>query len=32
LRKAADAIEIDNTNITMEEQLGIAINLAKKII
>lgn len=29
LRKAADAIEIDNTNITMEEQLKIALDLVK---
>ncbi len=30
LRKADDAIEIDNTNITMKEQLTIAFDLAKK--
>ncbi len=30
LRKAPDAIEIDNTHLTMEEQLEIAANLAKK--
>lgn len=30
LRKADDAIEIDNTNITMKEQLTIALDLAKK--
>ena len=30
LRKADDAVEIDNTNITMEEQLTIALNLIKK--
>lgn len=30
LRKAEDAIEIDNTHITMEEQLAIAIDLLKK--
>lgn len=29
LRKAADAIEIDNTHITMEEQLKIALDLVK---
>ena len=29
LRKAVDAIEIDNTNITMEEQLKIALDLVK---
>ena len=31
LRKAADAIEIDNTNISMEQQLKIALNLLKEI-
>jgi cytidylate kinase len=31
LRKAEDAVEIDNTHITMEEQLKIALDLAKKI-
>lgn len=30
LRKADDAIEIDNTNLTMEEQLKIAIDLTEK--
>ena len=30
LRKADDAVEIDNTNITMDEQLTIALNLVKK--
>lgn len=30
LRKAGDAIEIDNTNISMEEQLRIALALAEK--
>ena len=30
LRKADDAVEMDNTNITMEEQLTIALNLIKK--
>ncbi|MEI9956040.1 MAG: (d)CMP kinase [Ferruginibacter sp.] len=30
LRKAADAIEIDNTHLTMEEQLAFALNLVKK--
>lgn len=29
LRKAADAIELDNTSITIEEQLEIALQLAK---
>ena len=29
LRKAADAVEIDNTSISMEEQLAIALNLVK---
>ena len=32
LRKAEDAVEIDNTNMTMEEQLRIALELAKKRI
>jgi len=32
LRKADDAIELDNTNLTMEEQLEIALNLAKKLL
>jgi CMP/dCMP kinase len=32
LRKADDAIEIDNTNISMKEQLKIALDLAKKIV
>jgi CMP/dCMP kinase len=32
LRKAEDAIEIDNTNISEENQLHVAFNLAKKII
>jgi len=30
LRKAADAIEIDNTHLSMEEQLAFALNLVKK--
>ncbi len=30
LRKAEDAIEIDNTNLTMDEQLRIALELAEK--
>jgi cytidylate kinase len=30
LRKAVDAIEIDNTNLNMDEQLKIAIDLAEK--
>ena len=32
LRKAADAVVIDNTNISMEEQLKIALNIAKELI
>jgi CMP/dCMP kinase len=32
LRKAGDALEIDNTHISMEEQLEIAFGLAKKLI
>jgi cytidylate kinase len=32
LRKAADAIEIDNTNLTMQQQLDFALQLAKKSI
>jgi len=32
LRKAADAVEIDNTNMTMEEQLKMALALARKVI
>lgn len=32
LRKAADAIELDNTNLTMEEQLAIGSGLAGKLI
>ncbi len=32
LRKATDAVELDNTNIGMEEQLKIALKLAKKSI
>jgi len=32
LRKAADAVEIDNTHLSMEEQLSIALALAKKRI
>lgn len=31
LRKAADAIELDNTNLTEKEQLDFALNLVKKI-
>jgi len=30
LRKAEDAVEIDNTNMSMEEQLKIALDLTKK--
>lgn len=29
LRKAADAIELDNTSVTIEEQLAIALQIAK---
>jgi cytidylate kinase len=32
LRKAADAVEIDNTNTGLEEQLSIALNLTKELI
>ena len=32
LRKAIDAIEIDNTNLTQKEQLDIAIGLVKNIL
>lgn len=32
LRKAKDAIEIDNTSMSMDEQLAIALELAKKKI
>lgn len=32
LRKAADAIELDNSNISIEEQLQIALEIAKKKI
>jgi len=32
LRKAADAVEINNTNLTMEEQLDFALQLAKEQI
>jgi len=32
LRKAADAIELDNTHLSMEEQLEIASKLAKKLL
>ena len=32
LRKADDAIELDNTNLTMEQQLNFALDLAKKQI
>ncbi|MFZ1453099.1 MAG: (d)CMP kinase [Ferruginibacter sp.] len=30
LRKAADAIELDNTNLTIQEQLEIALQIAKE--
>lgn len=32
LKKAKDAIEIDNTNLSMEEQLAIALKLARKLL
>ncbi len=32
LRKAEDAIELDNTNLSIEEQLAIALKLAEKLI
>jgi len=32
LRKAADAIELDNTNLTMDEQLNIALKIAEKLL
>ena len=32
LRKAADAIELDNTSITIEEQLEMALKIAKQKI
>jgi cytidylate kinase len=32
LRKASDAVEIDNTNISIAEQLKIALNLTKELI
>jgi CMP/dCMP kinase len=32
LRKAGDAVEIDNTHISMEEQLKIASDFAKKLV
>lgn len=32
LRKADDAIELDNTNLTMQQQLNFALGLAKKQI
>ena len=32
LRKAEDAIELDNTHLSMEEQLDIALELAKKLL
>jgi cytidylate kinase len=32
LRKADDAIVLDNTNMTMDEQLNFALNLAKERI
>lgn len=32
LRKAEDAIELDNTNLTMDEQLAIALNWAQERI
>ncbi len=32
LKKADDAIELDNTNLSMEEQLAIALKLAQQLI
>jgi len=32
LRKAADAIEIDTTNLTFDEQVGLVINKAEELI
>jgi CMP/dCMP kinase len=32
LRKAKDAVELDNSNIDIEDQLSIALKLAKKVI
>ena len=32
LRKAADAIELDNTNLTITEQLNFALDLVNKIV
>lgn len=32
LRKAEDAVELDNTNLTMDEQLAIALNWARERI
>ena len=32
LRKAEDAIEIDNTQLSMSEQLAFALGLVKKVI
>ena len=32
LRKAADAIELDNTNLTIAEQLNFALDLVNKIV
>ncbi len=32
LRKAKDAIELDNSNITIEEQLALSLKLAKKVL
>jgi cytidylate kinase len=32
LRKAADAIVLDNTNLTRDEQLDFVINLANELI
>lgn len=31
LRKAADAIELDNTHMTIEQQLAKALELVKKV-
>jgi CMP/dCMP kinase len=32
LKKAADAIELDNTNLTIKEQLNFALKLAKNLV
>jgi len=32
LRKAQDAVEIDNSNLSREEQLGLVLKIAKERI